>query len=340
MQMPGRQYSNGSSYRYGFGGKEKSDEISGEGNAYDFDARMYNPRIGRWFSTDAHPKAFSSPYNYVQNNPVNRVDPDGNDDIHFYFVTNSVTKTYGIGVNQRSATYVTHSSFVYVEKNNRPDKFYQHNISGGSERVKQFYPFDEGSRSGLTQSSMPFSCGLINRNDRDVHTLSKYYDASPQFKSYLDKRRSAPGFQYTENGRNYNNTFDPNRKNFNFWGKVSSTAETAADLLMLGRAAISIVAGGESSQTIYRAFGDEAKPFGKSWTPINPASVNNYREAAGLPNVNSGRFLIEGTVKESNILLKRSALEADGNAGGIMEYIIKNPSKIKVTKVSGVNPKF
>ena len=221
MQMPGRKYSAGSGYRYGFNGKEKSDEISGEGNTYDFDARMYNSRIGRWFSTDAHPKAFSSPYNYVQNNPVNRIDPDGNDDIHFYFVTTSYTRSYGIGVNKREVTFVKTSAYIYVEKNNQADRFYQHNVSGGSERVKEFYPFQLDSRSGLTQTQMPFSFGLINRNDRDVHTLAKYYDASPAFKNYLDSRLKDPRVAHSQNGSDYTNIFFPNRANFNFWGSVS-----------------------------------------------------------------------------------------------------------------------
>lgn len=48
MQMPGRKYQAGSSsYQYGFAGKRKDNDIYGEGNAYDFDARMYSPRVGR-----------------------------------------------------------------------------------------------------------------------------------------------------------------------------------------------------------------------------------------------------------------------------------------------------
>ena len=39
-------------YRYGFNGKEKDDELKGEGNSYDFGARMLDPRVGRWFKMD------------------------------------------------------------------------------------------------------------------------------------------------------------------------------------------------------------------------------------------------------------------------------------------------
>ena len=72
-------------YRYGFNGMEKDDEVKGQGNSYDFGARMYDSRIGRWLSVDplAHLREWVSPYNFVQNNPINRVDPTGalDDDI-------------------------------------------------------------------------------------------------------------------------------------------------------------------------------------------------------------------------------------------------------------------
>lgn len=40
--VPNRHGSSGS-YRYGFNGKEKDDEIKGEGNSIDFGSRMYDP---------------------------------------------------------------------------------------------------------------------------------------------------------------------------------------------------------------------------------------------------------------------------------------------------------
>lgn len=68
-----------SNYRYGFSGKEKDDEIKGAGNNYDFGARFYDARIGRWLSEDplARKYASLSPYNFVANNPLMLVDPDG-----------------------------------------------------------------------------------------------------------------------------------------------------------------------------------------------------------------------------------------------------------------------
>lgn len=78
--MPGRKF-NGSAYRYGFNGKEKDDEINNIDGAYDdFGARMYDSRLGRFFSTDAKftETPYLSPYNALENCPILNIDPDGN----------------------------------------------------------------------------------------------------------------------------------------------------------------------------------------------------------------------------------------------------------------------
>ena len=49
--MPGSQF-NAGSYKYGFNGKEKDDEINGFGNSVDFGDRIYDSRIARWLSLD------------------------------------------------------------------------------------------------------------------------------------------------------------------------------------------------------------------------------------------------------------------------------------------------
>jgi RHS repeat-associated protein len=67
-------------YRYGFNNKEKDEEVKGNGNSYDFGARTYDPRIGRWFARDVLEKSYPeiSPYAFVLNTPIRAKDPDGN----------------------------------------------------------------------------------------------------------------------------------------------------------------------------------------------------------------------------------------------------------------------
>jgi RHS repeat-associated protein len=66
---------------FSFNGKEKDDEVKGEGNSLDFGARIYDPRLGRWMSLDNMAAKYPgySPYNFTLNNPIAFKDPDGND---------------------------------------------------------------------------------------------------------------------------------------------------------------------------------------------------------------------------------------------------------------------
>jgi|GEM_PF-2006829 len=70
----------GFGYRFGFQGQEGDDEISGSGNSYDFGARIYDSRLGRWMSVDPLWKKGPeySPYNFAFNSPLKYSDEDGN----------------------------------------------------------------------------------------------------------------------------------------------------------------------------------------------------------------------------------------------------------------------
>jgi len=81
MIQPGRQYSNGS-YRYGFNGKEKSDEIEGNGVDYDYGMRIYDSRVGRFLSEDPLTRSYPyySPYQFAGNKPTFKIDLDGKEE--------------------------------------------------------------------------------------------------------------------------------------------------------------------------------------------------------------------------------------------------------------------
>ena len=80
MMMPGRKYQAGSGYRYGFGGQEKSNEIKGEGNSYSALYWEYESRLVRRWNVDPKVKPNRSPYDAFSNNPIVKIDPNGDDD--------------------------------------------------------------------------------------------------------------------------------------------------------------------------------------------------------------------------------------------------------------------
>jgi RHS repeat-associated protein len=84
QKMPGREFDgvNGV-YRYGFNGKRKDDAINGDGVDYDYGARIYDARIGKWLSLDPLQKKYpdESPYLYTGGNPITFRDIDGKDRI-------------------------------------------------------------------------------------------------------------------------------------------------------------------------------------------------------------------------------------------------------------------
>ena len=100
-------------YRYLYQGQEMDDEVKGEGNSYDFGARMYNCRLGIFLSIDplANQRAWMSPYNFVQNNPIMRIDPDGLLDDNY-----TITENGSVSVEK---TDDKTDSFTYVDENGK-----------------------------------------------------------------------------------------------------------------------------------------------------------------------------------------------------------------------------
>lgn len=78
VQLDGRTES-AETYRFGFQGQEKDDEIKGAGNSVNYTFRMHDPRLGRFFSRDPLANSFpwNSPYAFSENKVINATELEG-----------------------------------------------------------------------------------------------------------------------------------------------------------------------------------------------------------------------------------------------------------------------
>ena len=71
MVMSSRSFSS-TAYKYGFNGQEKDDEVDGEGNSENYKYRIYDPRLGRFYSCDPLSRNYmwNSPYAFCENRVI------------------------------------------------------------------------------------------------------------------------------------------------------------------------------------------------------------------------------------------------------------------------------
>lgn len=80
MQLPGMHGQESSDgYRFGFQGQEIDNEIKGNGNSVNYEYRMHDPRIGRFFTIDplATTYPWNSPYAFSENQVIHMVELEG-----------------------------------------------------------------------------------------------------------------------------------------------------------------------------------------------------------------------------------------------------------------------
>jgi hypothetical protein len=94
--------------------------------------------------------------------------------------------------------------------------------------------------------------------------------------------------------------------------------------------------------TLYRVFGGEARALGDWWTTVDPATVANYRNAAGLFPANAGTFVVEGTLTDTTGVTVTTATPGYGGVGGgLPSVIVPNAaSQISIQRLIVPNPPY
>ena len=93
MGMPGRKYTAGSGYRYGFNGKE-DDKEAGKG-IQDYGMRIYDARLGKFLSVDPLTKDYpwNSTYAFAENRTIDGIDLEGSE--RYYTADGKLLGKYG-----------------------------------------------------------------------------------------------------------------------------------------------------------------------------------------------------------------------------------------------------
>jgi RHS repeat-associated protein len=182
----------------GFNGMERDDEVYGDGNSYDFGARIYNPRIGRFLSVD--PLAMTmvglSPYMFAANCPIRYIDVLGLAPGDPFRTPEEAAHDFGLLYNDNSIVErVEYGAFIYKIRRNG-QIFYTYNV-----------PTKGKVRAGnvnIRRRGVP----LYRRIIADVHTHEDFQgevenesDFSPKDRRLALRHRNRRSFVIGPDGR-------------------------------------------------------------------------------------------------------------------------------------------
>ena len=177
MLIPNK-HENTSSYRYGFQGQEKNNELKGEGNSLNYKYRMHDPRIGMFFAVDplAPKYPWYTPYQFSGNRVIDVVElggleealpdiigtkltrPDGRTEYHVeglipFLNSNDQTVAYIVpeGVGAGLYTWINEGKWrAYFDSNKRNYSYYYSDAE-----YKRDHPIAWAINSAFTDTGQP-----------------------------------------------------------------------------------------------------------------------------------------------------------------------------------------
>lgn len=194
--MPGRTFVGADGYRYGFNGQEKDDEAKGTGNSYDFGARIYDPRLGKFFSTDPLIKsfAFNSSYLFAGNSPIQAIDYNGE---KIYCVTangslidatSTLIKTpTGRALIKKYNESVERDIYIAVSTNFTSTTRDAVGVGGkaGGLTQEDAKPYVKGGKiNGLSKAFEDAATSELAKDNADLSEVASYEEASNAFKVF------------------------------------------------------------------------------------------------------------------------------------------------------------
>jgi len=281
---------------------EKDDEIKGEGNSYDFGNRIFDSRVVRWLSPDNIKKPWLSQYQFASNNPINNVDPDGNDEIHFFYRLQEM-----LGIDGKASQQMVLS--VEIIENDKEHTFFIHNTSRPDKEPTQIFPFQENklpnqSSKEAYNAKIPLAdgtrwmYGLFEKGTDDYTYLGRILQATPELLEHYEKDSDGTGTRF-KGAINMAGSVD-------FANKMIDGTETAYAIvdgyyLVKGLSKYIISKLVKSSGGV-----DIILKFKKGWTPEQKAAA--IRKTEQLSNANT--VVVKNPQRSTNL---RSRYKKAGN---------------------------
>jgi len=181
MLVPSKHGSS-DSYRYGFQGQEKDDEIKGEGNSLNYTFRMHDPRIGRFFATDPKEDEYpwNSSYAFSENRVLDAIELEGAEhlNVNVYRVFKNSGGKYE-AIKQMSSTQRNIGTWSGTKSQN------QFNIYGRDGMVTAIFTGDD---SALKMKKAGIIIKELNSGESFVRTFKKAAKDIIQSNDYRSKQ--------------------------------------------------------------------------------------------------------------------------------------------------------
>jgi RHS repeat-associated protein len=207
MELPGRTYSSGNQYRYGFNGKEKDTEGPVQ---YDYGFRIYDPRLVRFKSLDPLQHKFPelTPYQFASNRPIDGIDLDGREYITFHVIVTKAADGTPSFKKYIAADFRGLPGGVMAAIHNNKDytknfyKYYSESFGAEGRGFKWIYFDEKGNQLGDPVWQMKQSKSLYAATDE----YSGYYSGGGSITKF------GPGLsngRYSELNNDYDFSYRP-----------------------------------------------------------------------------------------------------------------------------------